>query len=186
MKKFLILLFISCSSLIYAQKYTFYKTGRPQSFEYNNAEKIVAKKWNIEYKYFAFDGVDVALLDSINEVNKKTTEKIEAKKGAKWQDAFLMELDQVLQQTNQARELISKEIVTLNSGSEKLKHFEKHCFKNRYKAYVIGQILEKGERNFYILQVYYVNVKKQTFKLKEERQKPLHFSYPENGIEEGI
>ena len=183
MKTFLITLFISCSSLIYAQKYTFYKTGRPQTFEYNNAEKILAKKWKIEYKYFAFDGVNFALLDSINEINKKTNDKLVAEKGENWQDKFLMELDKVLQQTNLTRAQINKEIVTLNNGSEKFIHFEHHCLKNHYKAYVVAQILEKGERHFYILQVYYVNVKKQTFKLKEEKQRPLHFSYPENGIE---
>ena len=183
MKKLITLLFISCSTLIYSQKYTLYKTGRPQTFEYNNAEKIVAKKWKIEYKYFAFDGVDFALLDSINAVNKKSTDLLEANKGEKWQDEFLMEVNQILDKTNAVRELINKEIVTLNNGSEKLIHFEHNCLKNHYKAYVIGQILEKGERNFYILQVYYVNLKRNTFKLKEEKQKPLHFSYPENGIE---
>ena len=183
MKIFLITLFIICSSLIFAQKYTFYKTGRPQSFEYNNAEKIVSKKWKIQYKYFAFDGVDFDLLDSINKVNEKTNQKLIAKKGVKWNDEFLIELNQVLDQTNAVRALISKEIVTLNNGSEKFIHFEHNCFKNHYKAYVVAQIQEKGERNFYILQVYYANLKKQTFKLKEEKQKPLHFSYPENGIE---
>ena len=183
MKNLLLILSISFTSLLYSQQYTLYKTGRPQPFEYNNAEKIVAKKWNIEFKYAAFDGVNNNFLDSINEINRQTIEKLVAKKGAKWHDEFLMELNQVLQQTNEVRTLINKEIITLNSGSEKFIHFEHNCFKNHYKAYVVAQILEKGERNFYILQVYYVNLKKKTFKLKEEKQRPLHFSYPENGIE---
>lgn len=168
--------------MIFSQKYTFYKTGRPQSFEYNNAEKIVSKKWKIEFKYVAFDGNNFALLDSINAINDKTTAKLVAQKGAKWQDEFLMEVNTMLDRTNQIRAKINKEIVTLNNGSEKHIHFEQYCLKNRYKAYVVGQILEKGERHFYILQVYHVNLKKMTFKLKEEKQKPLHFSYPENGI----
>lgn len=183
MKKLITLLFLSCFTLIYSQKYTLYKTGRPQDFAYNNAEKIVAKNWKIEFKYFPFDGVNFDLLDSINAVNKKTTDLLEAKKGAKWQDEFLMEVNFVLEKTNQVRKLIDKEIVTLNSGTEKLIHFEHQCLQNRYKAYLVGQVLEKGERKFYILQTYKVNLKKQSFKLIEEKQRPLHFSYPENGIE---
>ncbi len=183
MKNLLFILFLFCTSLIYSQKYTLYKTGRPQSFEFNNAEKIVAKRWKIDNQYFAFDGVNFALLDSINEINKKSEEKLAAQKGVNWRDAFLMEVNQVLDKTNQVRLLIDKEIITLNNGSEKFIHFEQGCFKNQYKAYVVSQILEKGERHFYILQTYNVNLKKQTFKLKEEKQKPLHFSYPENGIE---
>jgi hypothetical protein len=168
--------------LVFCQKYTFYKTGRPQTFEYNNAEKIVSKNWKIEYKYVAFDGTNYTLLDSINKINTETTAKLEAQKGVKWQDEFLMEVNQILDKTNQIRADINKEIVTLNSGSEKHIHFEQKCFKNRYKAFVVAQILEKGERRFYILQVYTVNLKRMTFKLKDEKQKSLHFSYPENGI----
>lgn len=183
MKNTLILLFISISTLLSAQKYTFYKTGRPQAFEYNNAEKIVAKDWNIEYRYVAFNGSDMSLLDSINTINEASNKRLEAKKGVQWQDEFLREVADILVKTNQMRTLIEKEIVTINNGSEKFIHFERSCFKNHYKAYVIGQILDKGERKFFTLQVYYVNLKKQTFKLKEEKQKPLHFSYPQNGIE---
>lgn len=183
MKSLLILILFSTTSFVFSQKYTLYKTGRPQSFEYNNAEKIIAKKWKIDFKYFAFDGIDFALLDSINAINEQTTKKLEATKGAKWQDDFLMEVGEMLEKTSQVRSAIQKEIVMLNNGSEKFIHFEKSCFKNHYKAFVVSQILEKGQRNFYVLQVYYVNLKKQTFKLKEEKQKPLHFSYAENGIE---
>ena len=122
-------------------------------------------------------------MDSINEINSQNTKKLEADKGPKWQDEFLMEVGQMLDKTNLVRTQIQKEIVTLNNGSEKFIHFERNCLKNHYKAYVVAQILEKEQRNFYVLQVYYVNLKKQTFKLKEEKQKPLHFSYLENGIE---
>ncbi len=183
MKNTLLILFIVLSSLIHAQKYVFYKTGRPQTFEYNNSEKIVAKNWKIDYKYIAFDGNDMLLLDSINAINMQTDEQLKAKKGVKWQDDFLMEVGVTLEKTNQIRKRIEKEIVTLNNGSEKFIHFEQSCLKNHYKAYVVAPILEKGERKMYVLQIYYANLKKQTFKLKEEKQRPLHFSYPENGIE---
>ena len=183
LKKLIFILILSTSSILYAQKYTFYKTGRPQSFEYNNAEKIVAKKWKIEFKYIAFDGKDFALLDSINELNTQTSKELESKKGLKWEDEFLMDLNQILLKTNKLRELIGKEIITLNNGSEKFIHFEPHFCKNQYKAFVVAQVQEKKERKFYVLQIYYVNLKRETFKLKEEKQRPLHFSYPENGIE---
>lgn len=166
-----------------AQKYVFIKTGRPETMEYNNARNIVAKKWGIQFKYVAFNSENTDTLKVIAVENKTTEAKLVNKKGPNWNADFTAEVNAELIKINGLRTKIEQQILTLNHGSEKMIHFEQTQFKNRYKAFVFGQIEVGDLRPYYVLQVYKINIKKGTLKLVSEPLKPIDFEYKENGIE---
>lgn len=180
-----LIIFLAFLADVSGQKNKLIKTGRPESFEYNNAEKVVGKRWGINFGYFAFNGSDFDALDSITALNKVTEDKLAAKKGADWNRQFKMEVGMEMEKQNHFRQQINAETIGLNPDQEKFIHFEEGFFKNHYKAYVFSQV-EKGEQKpFYTLIVYKVNMNKGSILLKSSRRKPIDFEYPENGIVRG-
>jgi hypothetical protein len=65
-KVFCLVLFFSSFTLV---SQTYYLTGRPFSFERNNAIKEVAFRWNFTMSYAGNDVVDAVGLDSLNRYN---------------------------------------------------------------------------------------------------------------------
>lgn len=67
MSKFSCLLILFSSFTLFSQ--TYYLTGRPFSFERNNAIKEVAFRWGFTMNYAGNDVVDAVGLDSLNRCN---------------------------------------------------------------------------------------------------------------------
>jgi hypothetical protein len=65
-KVFCLVIFYSSFTLV---SQTYYLTGRPFSFERNNAIKEVAFRWNFTMNYAGNDVVDAVGLDSLNRYN---------------------------------------------------------------------------------------------------------------------
>ncbi len=157
------------------------KTGRPQSFEYNNAERTVGKRWGIEFDYLAFDGVNFDLLDSITAQNQVTEAKIAAKKGANWNTVFRAEVETELKKQNDLRSQIMSQIQDQPPFPIMI-HFEQSKWsRHKYKAYAFSLVISE-ETCYQVNQQYKVNLKTNKISLKSEKIKNLHFEYPENGI----
>lgn len=180
--KFLLagLFFIQCFCL--SAQYELIKTGRPQPYEYNNAEQTVGKRWGITFGYIAFDGVNFDLLDSITLRNETVEKKLAAKKGAAWNRDFRAEVETELKKQNELRALLQPLLKNLDQ-QDLLIHFEQGKWnQNKYKAFVFGQIEKDGKRPFYILRTYKIKVKSSKIKLRSAKISPIHFDYPENDI----
>lgn len=157
------------------------KTGRPQSFEYNNAERVVGKRWGITFSYIAFNGTDFDLLDSITAVNAVTEKKLEAKKGAGWNEAFRMETDLELKRQQELRTRIMASIKDVPPFPLMI-HFGQGRCKNTYHAYVFSLMELEDRRTYNVNYRYKANVKTGKVSLRSEKTTPIHFEYPENGI----
>ena len=179
---FLLLIFIAFVVSVYGQHYTLIETGRPQSFAYNNARNITGKSWGITFNYFEFNGVDFAVLDSINAANQLNEDGLAKRKGADWDAIFHQEVNAELEKDNRLRARVRQ---TKGSGyqAEDLIHLEKSRWgENRYKAYLFRQLETGGEKPFYIVSTYRLNTRKERLKLLSSKVRPIYFSYPENGI----
>jgi hypothetical protein len=100
-KSFCLALFFSSFTLV---SQTYYLTGRPFSFERNNAIKEVAFRWNFTMSYTGNDVVDAVGLDSLNRYNDSIHKLIGMQSGLG--DDWLNEL---FEQTNK-EELIHEKI----------------------------------------------------------------------------
>ena len=102
MLKFLYLLLFYSSFTLVSQ--TYYLTGRPFSFERNNAIKEVAFRWNFTMSYAGNDVFDAVGLDSLNRYNDSIHKLIGVQSGlgVDW-------LNELFEQTNK-EELIHEKI----------------------------------------------------------------------------
>lgn len=86
-KVFCLVLFYSSFTLV---SQTYYLTGRPFSFERNNAIKEVAFRWNFTMSYAGNDVFDAVGLDSLNRYNDSIHKLIGVQSG--WGNDWLNEL----------------------------------------------------------------------------------------------
>lgn len=182
LKRFcLIIAFVSVIITVYGQRYIIIETGRPQAFEYNNARNIIGKSWGITFGYFEFDGVDFEALDSINALNKIQEDRLALQKGTAWREAFQNEVKGELEKNEVFRAIIRKQ---RKAGlTEEMIHLEKRKLcRNHYKAYVFKQVETAGQQYFHTISTYRINSKRNRIKLTSLKSRPIHFSYPENGI----
>ncbi len=100
-KVFCLVLFYSSFTLV---SQTYYLTGRPFSFERNNAIKEVAFRWNFTMSYAGNDVVDAFGLDSLNRYNDSIHKLIGVQSG--WGNDWL---NQLFEQTDK-EELIHEKI----------------------------------------------------------------------------
>ena len=163
------------------QRLEIIKTGRPETFEYNNAERIVARKWGIEFGYVAFDGVNFDLLDSITARNEVAEKKLAAQKGADWNAVFRKQVDAELKKDDALREQIKTkmgaEVQDKMIGLEQAK-----CNRNQYKAFVFALPAGENQGKFLIYREYRIHAKSGKIKLKSTKIREIHFEYIENGI----
>lgn len=188
MKQLLFFLLLTGFSVhLSAQELTLIKTGRPHTFEYNNAERIVGQRWGIRFDYFAFNGTDWNALDSINALNQQSETKLAARKGADWNERFRKEVEE-----EQALQEAFRKRIFAAPGHQKqflkegMIHFETGKCKKWYTAYVFEPAKGSEEENitYSVYVVYKISKKhiKQVSSKIQEVQKPIHFAYPENGI----
>ena len=151
----------------------------------NNAERMVTPDFGFSYVYIATDLRNVARTDSIRKHNQVQEERLIALNGPDWKKDF--------QQAVQTQAHLNDEIYKLTISETDYPafinktfyvHIEKHkrC-KNKYQIYKFKSMQVAGKQGFYIYEVYRLNYKKKKLKRREIQPKPVHFSYPENGVE---
>ena len=70
------------------------RSGIPQDAKYENALKIIGKKWGIEYYWVAGCIVSDKLADSMEKNNSEVLKRIELKFGKDWYTKFHQEINQ--------------------------------------------------------------------------------------------
>ena len=179
-----IILILYISNSLNAQKYIIYELERPNSLEYNNAKRIIAKKYKINFIYAdetIKDSLSLSVLESQNRLsNKKLATRYD---DDKWHHEFYDKVAQELDKHEKMRSFIKTD-----SSFNKLKAidiriiFERKKFSlKKYIAYIVGWKIEDEKSIIRILGTYKATIKK--YKLLDTKIKPLHFSYKVNGIE---
>jgi hypothetical protein len=102
MIRYLLIVFLLTISQLqygYGQKSSKHKTNNIDSFtiltfgmgipqKFKDAESIIAKKWNIQFKSVAGCLPSAKLIDSVNKINKISNSNIENKYGKSWRNKF--------------------------------------------------------------------------------------------------
>ncbi len=167
-----------------SQKYTIYELGRPNSLEYNNAKRIIAKKYKINFIYADAkiqDSLGVSMLESQNRLsNKKLATRYD---NDLWHQDFYNKVADELDKHEQMRSFIKSDTNYLKLKATDIRIiFEKKKLSiNTYLGYVVGWQIQNEKAIIRILATYKANIKK--YKFLNSKNKPLHFSYKVNGIE---
>lgn len=175
-------LFIFClHGLLSAQ--TYYMTGRPFSFERNNAIIETANSWGFKVVYAGGDLSENLGMDSINEMNARFESKQSGKlKGEDWLGAFFLATDKVEKSHHQIREavkLTSEYFNATNTYEEVLVLVQMDSSKRkRYGAYVLGV---ESQGALACLQKFSVK-KRRRVALKPDVDCELPYEIPQNGI----
>ena len=162
---------------------TYYMTGRPFSYERNNAIIETANSWGFKVVYVGGDLVENLGMDSINNMNARFESKQSGKlKGEDWLGAFFLATDKVEKSHRQIREAVkftSEYLRAAKTYQEVLVIVQADVTKSkRYGAYVLG-VESQG-----------VLVCTQKFKVKNRRRVVLKtsldcelpYEIPKNGI----
>lgn len=167
------------------QRYTFFKLGRPPSFEENVATRFVAKnEFNLAINYSDIDLRDSGAGDSIMALNARTSLALIEKFGQNWQE----DLNNRIQEQLRTFRPISEEIKLTQPFAElqlvesMIQYERSRCNKRKIRAKVFGQASQSQDRSFYTWLEYVFNTKSQKLKLASSQQVPIDFEYLENGI----
>jgi len=180
---FILLFFLFANNLL-AQKYTIYELGRPNSLEYNNAKRVIAKKYKINFIYADAkiqDSLGVSMLESQNRLsNKKLATRYD---NDLWHQDFYNKVADELDKHQQMRSFIKADssYLKLKATDIRIIFEKKKLSVNSYLSYVVGWKIENEKAIIRILATYKISTKK--YKLLNLENKPLHFSYKVNGIE---
>ena len=92
------------------------------NFEREDAKKVIADKWSIDFYAVAGCVVDQEIIDSVITANKIQEEKLTASYGKGWRDKFEKEVDKEFYIHKQVLKLIDRQdfIKTKNSELEKV------------------------------------------------------------------
>ena len=92
------------------------------NFEREDAKKVIAHKWSIDFYGVAGCVVDQELIDSVARENKIQDDRITASYGKQWKDKFEREVDNEFYVHQQVSKLINKQkfIKTKSSDLEKV------------------------------------------------------------------
>jgi hypothetical protein len=170
------LLFFSCN-----KTYTLYEVGRPRSIEENNARKIVAEKWRLNFEFKS--GLDETTINETLIHNDSVNALISKKRGEKWLDEFtsqsIAELDvnTALRERVKALEIYSK---ATNALFEPIILFEKKG--KKYLAHIVGQQKTDETRAFVTYAQIWVYPNSEKTSIKSEKIEPLLIRFPQNGV----
>jgi hypothetical protein len=175
-------LFIFClQGWLVAQ--TYYMTGRPFSYERNNAIIETANSWGFKVVYVGGDLAENLGIDSINNMNAKFESEQSGKlKGEDWLGTFFLATDKVEKSHSQIREAVKMTGEYLNAT----KTYEELIVlvqidstkRKRYGAYVLG-VESQGA----VVCLHKFRVKKRyRVALKPDVDCELPYEIPQNGI----
>lgn len=164
-----------------AQKTTliFYESqgGRPMAFEYNNARKVVHRRWKMEYR--SPQGVDTS---DVRLHNTRSAEAMEQRHGKNWNSKLQAAIKMELSEQSKMRLWIKKEgdFKELNLSEPIIELQPKG--RKKYIAKVVAQQNQGDRKPFVIYQVYVIKPAKEKVRRKGKKTRPLDFEYPENGL----
>ena len=141
MKRIFVLFILCIHGWLVAQ--TYYMTGRPFSYERNNAIIETANSWGFKVVYVGGDLVENLGMDSINNMNARFESKQSGKlKGEDWLGAFFLATDKVEKSHSQIREAIklTSEYFNATKTHEELIVLVQidSTKRKRYGAYILG------------------------------------------------
>ena len=162
---------------------TYYMTGRPFSYERNNAIIETANSWGFKVVYVGGDLTENLGMDSINNMNARfESEQRRKLKEDDWLGAFFTATDKVEKSHHQIREavkLTSEYINATKTHEELIVLVQIDSIKRkRYGAYILG-IESQGA--VACLQKFSVK-KRRRVALKPDLDCELPFEIPQNGI----
>ncbi len=141
-------------------------------FEREDARKVVAKKWDINFYAVADCVVDQDLLDSVAKENKIHDERITALYGKDWRDKFETEVDKEYHIHQQISKLIDKQKFIKIKSSELEKAGESLFYKIQstgkekiYYVVVDSWAKWKGKDEFIIYYKLEVDYKRRSIKM---------------------
>ena len=162
---------------------TYYMTGRPFSYERNNAIIETANSWGFKVVYVGGDLVENLGMDSINNMNARFESKQSGKlKGEDWLGAFFLATDKAEKSHGQIREAVKLTSAYFNAT----KTYEElivlvqidSAKSKRYGAYILGV---ESQGAMACLQKFSVK-KRRRVTLKPDVDCELPFEIPQNGI----
>jgi hypothetical protein len=141
MKRFFALFIFCLHGCLVAQ--TYYMTGRPFSYERNNAIIETANSWGFKVVYVGGDLAENLGMDSINNMNARFESEQSGKlKGDDWLGAFFTATDKVEKSHSQIREAVkmtSEYLHAMKTHEELIVLVQIDSTKRkRYGAYVLG------------------------------------------------
>lgn len=162
---------------------TYYLTGRPFSYERNNAIIETANSWGFKVVYVGGDLVENLGMDSINNMNARFEYKQSRRlKGDDWLGAFFLAADKVEKSHSMIREavkLTSEYINATKTHEELMVLVQKDSTKSkRYGAYILGL---ESQGAVACLQKFSVK-KRRRVALKPNMDCELPYEIPQNGI----
>ena len=181
MKRIFVLFIFCLHGWLVAQ--TYYMTGRPFSYERNNAIIETANSWGFKVVYVGGDLVENLGMDSINNMNARFESKQSGKlKGEDWLGAFFLATDKVEKSHSQIREAVklTSEYFNATKTHEELIVLVQidTTKRKRYGAYILGV-----ESQGVVVCLHKFRVKKRRrVALKPDVACELPFEIPQNGI----
>ena len=162
---------------------TYYMTGRPFSYERNNAIIETANSWGFKVVYVGGDLVENLGMDSINNMNARFESKQSGKlKGDDWLGAFFTATDKVEKSHGQIREAVK---LTIEYIKATITHEELMVLvqmdstkSKRYGAYILGV---ESQGAVACLQKFSVK-KRRCVTLKPDVYCEIPYEIPQNGI----
>jgi hypothetical protein len=175
-------LFIFClHGCLVAQ--TYYMTGRPFSYERNNAIIETANSWGFKVVYVGGDLVENLGMDSINNMNARFESKQSEKlKGEEWLGTFFTATDKIEKSHSQIRDavkLTNEYLHAMKTHEELIVLVQIDSTKRKkYGAYILGV---ESQGAVACLQKFIVK-KRCRVSLKPDVDCELPYEIPQNGI----
>jgi hypothetical protein len=162
---------------------TYYLTGRPTTFERNNAIKEVGMKWAITVMYAGSDVVEQMGLEAINKEIERADSLIALRKGKDWLGSFYSEVDATQATLDLIRQHLYNAIQTLSPPKNNAPFEEQkiiiHQLKRRtYQASIVS-ITDNHTAT--CKATYFIKWNRMK-KMKLQVQCELPYQFPENGI----
>ena len=181
MKRIFVLFILCIHGWLVAQ--TYYMTGRPFSYERNNAIIETANSWGFKVVYVGGDLLENLGMDSINNMNARFESKQSGKlKGEDWLGAFFLATDKVEKSHRQIREAVklTNEYLHAKKTHEELIVLVQidSTKRKKYGAYILGV---ESQGAVACLQKFSVK-KRRRVTLKPDVDCELPFEIPQNGI----
>lgn len=154
---------------------SYYLTGRPFSFERNNAIKEVGFRWGLNISYAGNDVAEALGLTAIAAANESVNHMMEKSYGAEWLGAFYAQVDQEEALHQRIRQALNP--ISDGAGSNRFILIRK-LDKKRYEAFQ----LDASSSHTRCIARYLGKAKRKVRMKQQEGGCELPYDFPQNGI----
>ena len=163
---------------------TYYLTGRPFTFERNNAIKEVGSAWGITVIYAGSDVVEQLGLDSINNENQQLDSLIALRRGKEWLGSFYKQVDSTEAIFGRIRKHIYTEHIQAMGPPKKDAPFEEQkiiLHQQKRRTYQASIVAISNNQTATCIATYLIKWNRSK-KMKLQSQCAVPYQFPENGI----